>query len=48
MQKLTWQEISEEKIEIYCTVYFVLMIVVMIMKILPNIMQTAADTVVNF
>lgn len=28
MQKLTWQQIFKEKLEIYCTAYFVLMIVV--------------------
>lgn len=48
MQKLTWEQIFEEKLEIYCTDYFVLMIVVVVIKIFPNNLQTGADTMVNF
>lgn len=48
MQKSTWHQTVKEKLEIYCTAYFVLMIVVVIMKVFPNNMQTAADTVANF
>lgn len=49
MQKSTWQQTVKEKLEILQnTAYFVLMIVVVIMKVFPNNMQTAADTVANF